>query len=104
MAPCDQGLSALQTLNFMSRANAGNGSISRSEARARRSGIGASRPVPRVPRRPVTEPTAGAQPWPAERFLMPHTRRSQSPSGMAQSGGNRIFRYEYENTFNASHY
>jgi hypothetical protein len=35
-------------------------------------GIGASRPLPRVPAKvPLTEPTAGAQPRPQERVLMP---------------------------------
>jgi hypothetical protein len=39
----------------------------------------------------LTQPKAGAQPWPRERVLMPHTRRSQHPSGPAQVGGKRSF-------------
>jgi hypothetical protein len=44
---------------------------------------------PVAPRRregPLTEPTAGAQPWPRERVLMPHTCRSQLLSGSARLG------------------
>jgi hypothetical protein len=33
--------------------------------------------APRPGEGPLTEPTAGAQPWPRERVLMPHTCRSQ---------------------------
>ena len=28
--------------------------------------------APRAPEGPLTKPTAGAQPWPRERVLMPH--------------------------------
>jgi hypothetical protein len=47
--------------------------------------------APRPCEGPLTEPTAGAQPWPRERVLMPHTCRSRYPSGSAQLGGNRTF-------------
>jgi hypothetical protein len=40
---------------------------------------------------PLTEPTAGAQSWPRERVLMPHSCRSQSLSRSAQLGGFRTF-------------
>jgi hypothetical protein len=47
--------------------------------------------APRPREGPLTEPTAGVQPWPRERVLMPHTCRWQHPSGSAQLGGNASF-------------
>jgi hypothetical protein len=43
--------------------------------------------APRPREGPLPEPAAGAQPWPRERFLMPHTCRSQCLSRAAQLGG-----------------
>jgi hypothetical protein len=37
--------------------------------------------APRPGEGPLTEPTAGAQPWPRERVLMPHFRHWPMPAG-----------------------
>src|SRR5258707_2431717 len=47
--------------------------------------------APRPGEGPLTEPTAGAQPWPRERVLMPQNRRSRRASGSAESGGQGTF-------------
>jgi hypothetical protein len=43
---------------------------------------------PRPPEGPLTEPTAGAQPWPRERVLMPLCRHSPRAPRLAHAGGN----------------
>ena len=40
---------------------------------------------------PLTKPTPAAQPSPRERVFVPHTCRSQYPSGSAQLGGKQPF-------------
>ena len=54
---------------------------------------GCLRRVSLIPVRPcegrLTEPTAAIQPWRRELAFMPHTCRSQYPSGLAQLGGKR---------------
>jgi hypothetical protein len=56
---------------------------------------GRNRPVsPVAPRRregPLTEPTAGVQPWPRERVLMPHSRHSIRARRSALLGGKLTF-------------
>src|SRR5262249_2848561 len=46
---------------------------------------------PRPREGPVTQPTAGGQPWRRERVLMPRTCRSRYPPGSALLGGERSF-------------
>jgi len=46
--------------------------------------------APRAPEGPLTKPTAGAQPWPRERVLMPlfrHCRRGGAMAGSARKRG-----------------
>jgi hypothetical protein len=40
---------------------------------------------------PLTEPTAGAQPWPRERVLMPHKRPYRRAREPAELGGKAAF-------------
>src|ERR1700738_3989771 len=47
--------------------------------------------APRPREGPLTEPTAGAQPWPRERVLMPHKRPYRRAPGFAELGGIRSF-------------
>jgi hypothetical protein len=47
--------------------------------------------APRPREGPLTGPTAGAQPWPRERVLMPHSRHSPDAIRTGQKGGTRTF-------------